>query len=884
MNKYTYKTNEPKNLNMHLKKNQALTEEGKLYIQNILVGGNAFVANNSHEFGKGRGRVFLSYKKWNSAAKKHEETIVAAQFPEDAMSGLKNQTNQHKPSRTPYPELIHTLINGGDAVNNLLTRDICVQVYAGTYYSNPGCSSAAASINKVVVCGYLNSRLGKGQIENLVAFLNEKAKNEGWTGTVSGILQCGKILEMSFCFNPVITAYHRIGYSLVQKKLVAAFNQFANELPFKCKFKAAPEHYKMFVPGTTDAARKCHANILYVNKELTRASLETAQKNMHIEDGLIIKGKREYEEECLLHPYDKHHAIKVSRLNQARANCIVDFLREWFLSGNRKFKYQETMSFLAVYGSACFEKNGGFVGKMLFAATYHACHTLLEDAVSQGNILIDLIDDKDIRRVLGKVSIGCRQYHRIETISKTLKLSEAEQNGLQKALQNNADEYRTIKIQELRKKTQNKTRDSEAKLRKETKILKRKKCVELYVCKQMSCEEIAKVVTGRGFGLRTLKDNIENWCKLYPVDCLTKKEEILVSVETKTAAGIICATKKSYPLNVLSAKCWETLLQWVTTVWNMNWSAMGNRYLRAFEFCENFLFVKNTCGDVSSYELNNKSERKSSSCIPNYDEFPQMTEWNSEKYLSILSILENPSVHEVLNKLGLMRIKKNATSHNQKLHAQSKKKRFCTRTLPLCDKLQSFLNKAVPHLLEQIYKNTFEEKETSGNTEKVFFAAKSLIFHWVEAAYPAAVRVVDRQLKWEKAAAKVDIQKGGEVSIDDEASEYISHCEFAQDFVPSAIVKSGLRCVRSLLKKHQFFGVVDSVCLDDIEMSSFNALLYKKTMGDSVSFHNFFEKMDDSFDFIGWDSLPGVVDELIAVSTVPDIEDVTIVPMPSVCA
>lgn len=881
MNKYTYKTNEPGNLNMHLKKNQALTEEGKLYIQEILIGGNACSTNGSNEFSKGHGRVFLSYEKWNDETKKHEETIVAAQFPEDAMNGIKQQMNPKKTSWMPYPELIHTLINGGDAVNNLLTRDICVQVYAGTYYSHPGCSSAAASINKIVVCGHLNTRLEKKHIMNFVNFLNEKAANEGWPGTISGILQCGKLLELSFCFNPVITAHYRISYSFVQKRLVSAFNRFSKELPFKCKFNAAPEHYKMLVPGTTDVARKCHANILYIDKKLNRASLQIAQKKMNIDDNLIRKGKREYEKECIQHPYDKHHAIRISKLNRAKAKHIADFLRKWFLSGNRNFKYQDTMSFLAVYSSACFEKNGGFVGKMPFAVTYHECRALLNEAAAQGNILIDLIDDENIRRVLGKVSISCRQYHRTESISEALKLSNTECNNLQKYLESNADEYQSIKIQELRKKTQNKTRDSEAKLRKETKIIKRKKCVELYICKQMPCEEIAKIVTGYGFGLRTLKDNIEKWCKLYPVNAQTNKKPIPVAEAPVSAeTGIVSDTKKSHPYNVLSTKCWRTFLQWETIVWNASWLMMEPHYLKSTDFCEKFLLLKNKCGDVSSYELNNKIKNIYPGCIPNNNELTQLSEWDSKKYLSILNRLEDPSVNRVFKKLGLMRIKENILSHNQNSHAQSRKERFCTRTLPLCNKLQDFLNKSIPHLFEQVYQNTFNGKEISCNTEKVFFAAKSLVYHWVEAAYPAAVRMVDRQMQFEKASAKVDICAGGKVSVSDEPGEYISRCEFIQDFVPSAIVKSGLRCVRVLLKKYQFFIPDDEFQFDDCEMYSFGSLLYQKTKGYNTSFSSFYKELDNNFNSISWDSIHGVVEELVAASAVPEVSAVTIVPMP----
>ena len=848
-------------LNMSLRKNQALTDDGRLYIQEVLVGQNVKCkpANEEDAAQKGCGRVVLCYSMYNKETRKTEETIVCRDFPEDAMTshcvsipGLHANGEPYTSTKCvpAFPERIHNLINGGDAVNNLMTQHMSVQVYATKYYSKGCVSAAAASRDKIVILGRLDKGCKDFSVSDLVDFLNRECINMGWPGTVSGILRSGTLLEISFCHEPVYADIFRAEHTLIQGKMVSAFNLATldkkKKLPFYCTFRESREDYKMLAPGSDDITRNARANLVYVDKMLPvakRASLRTAIRSMGITADAIQKEKDNYYQDCLRHP-DNGHAPIVKRTSVIRATAVINYLEIWFLSGARKFEYKDLMQFVAVYSSYLFQFEETYTGKIAFANVVAYCLQILNRAKMQGGILIDILDEDDIKRCVGRIRQEARAY-RPSAAAKALRFTDEETQALMKAVAATNARCQEESIKELRHKTQNKTRDMQNRLKVQTRIEKRKKCVKMYRAGK-TVEEIAAVITGCGFSMPNIKRCIRRWCEEYDAPAVQKKEKLDSDLET----GSICDAPNSDNLSIGNTES-------PNTAESVKAFVCDNDYSNSYSFN-----IEKT--EVTSNTLHKPSQDDNIGCTEAV---------NPENNCEMLeSLWETPMwelpAHEV------------CAADIPAAHKENG--RFIECCLPVCNALCEFLDMAIPQMVEQLSHNIIAGIEEPIDSYNVYISAVGLMFHWLDAGFPAAVRSYDRKLQLQKQLSKIDFAVGGTAVASIAPGAYITTGEFWHDFPFAAVVKMGMRRIRQLFHQLQMLLPADAFSIErkvigmqiPWKLEELRTLIIRPACRDT----------DDLFESVTWDSITGVPEAIAAAAEIKGDLSATVVPMPNVCA
>lgn len=843
-------------LNMSLRKNQALTDDGRLYIQEVLVGQNVKCkpANEEDAAQKGCGRVVLCYSMYNKETRKTEETIVCRDFPEDAMTshcvsipGLHANGEPYTNTKCvpAFPERIHNLINGGDAVNNLMTQHMSVQVYATKYYSKGCVSAAAASRDKIVILGRLNKGCKDFSVSDLVNFLNRECINMGWPGTVSGILRSGTLLEISFCHEPVYADIFRAEHTLIQGKMVSAFNLATldkkKKLPFYCTFRESREDYKMLAPGSDDITRNTRANLVYVDKMLPvakRVSLRTAIRSMGITADAIQKEKDNYYQDCLRHP-DNGHAPIVKQTSVIRATAVINYLEIWFLSGARKFEYKDLMQFVAVYSSYLFQFEETYTGKIAFANVVAYCLQILNRAKMQGGILIDILDEDDIKRCVGRIRQEARAY-RPAAAAKALRFTDEETQALMKAVAATNARCQEESIKELRHKTQNKTRDMQNRLKVQTRIEKRKKCVKMYRAGK-TVEEISAVITGCGFSVPNIKRCIRRWCDEYDAPAVQKKGKLDSDLET----GSICDAQNSDSLSIEnpeSPNAAESLKAFMC----------DNDYSNSYSFN-----IEKT--EVTSNTLHKLSQNNNIGCAETV---------NPENNCEMLENLWEATVHEV------------CAADIPAAHKENG--RFIECCLPVCNALCEFLDMAIPQMVEQLSHNIIAGIEEPIDSYNVYISAVGLMFHWLDAGFPAAVRSYDRKLQLQEQLSKIDFAVGGTAVASIAPGAYITTGEFWHDFPFAAVVKMGMRRIRQLFHQLQMLLPADAFSIEHKvigiqvpwTLEELHTLVTNPACRDT----------DDLFESVTWDSITGVPEAIAAAAEIKGDLSATVVPMPNVCA
>lgn len=844
-------------LNMLLRKNQVLTDDGRLYIQEVLVGQNVKrkQADKEDVAQKGCGRVVLCYSMYNQETRKTEETIVCRDFPEDAMTshcvsipGLHTNGEPYTYTKCvpAFPERIHDLINGGDAVNNLVTQHMSVQVYATKYYSQGCVSAAAASRDKIVILGRLNKGCKDFSASALVDFLNRECVNMGWPGTVSGVLRSGTLLEISFCHEPVYADVFRAEHTLIQGKMVSAFNLATldkkKKLPFYCTFRESREDYKMLAPGSDDIKRGARANLVYVDKMLPvakRASLRTAIRTMEIAAAAIQKEKDNYYQDCLRHP-DNGHVPIVKQTSVIRATAVINYLENWFLSGARKFEYKDLMEFVAVYSSYLFQFEETYTGKIAFANVVAYCRQILNRAKTQGGILIDILDEDDLKRCVGRIRHEARAY-RPAAAAKALGFAPEETQALMEAVAATNVKCQEESIKELRHKTQNKTRDMQNRLKVQTRIEKRKKCVKMYRAGK-TAEEIAAVITGCGFSVSNIKRCIRRWCEKYDAPVVQEEEKLDSDSET----GSICDAPNSDSLSIENAES-----------------------LKAF-VCVNDYSYNN------SYNFNNRKTGVTSYALHKY---------NQEDIIGCAEAVNPENNCELLENLWetpIWETRVNEVNAADISAAHKENGRFIECCLPVCNALREFLDMAIPQMVEQLSHNIIAGIEEPIDSYNVYISAVGLMFHWLDAGFPAAVRSYDRKLRLQEQLSKIDFAVGGTAVIGKAPGTYITTGEFWHDFPFAAVVKMGMRRIRQLFHQLQMLLPADAFTIEreviGIQVPWTLEELHTLVLQPAC------QRTDDLFESITWDSITGVPEEIAAAAEIQGDLSATVVPMPNVCA